>query len=68
MSEERAAYHLNGLLKPEGNRDTVKQADGFVEVRASNGKLIFRLDPVRLLVEWQDRREVEVIDLTPYLR
>lgn len=64
MSEERVTYRLNSAH----NRDTVNQRDSFIEVRASNGKLVFRLDPVRMLVEWQDRRQVEVIDLTPYLR
>lgn len=55
------------------NRDNLCTMDAeartdFVEVRTRRGKLIFRFDPTRMLVEWQDRREVELIDLMPYLR
>ena len=66
MSEERAQY----LLKPDTNHATMETQprSDFVEVRTRRGKLVFRFDPTRMLVEWQDRREVELIDLMPYLR
>lgn len=66
MSEQRVEY----LLKPTQERVTLdaQTHTGFVEVRTRNGKLVFRFDPVRMIVEWQDRREVELIDLMPYLR
>lgn len=65
MSEERELYLLNDTQ----NRDTIaRKRTDFVEVRTRRGKLVFRFDPTRMLVEWQDRQEVELIDLMPYLR
>lgn len=39
----------------------------FVDVRTQRGRLVFRLDAKRLLVEWREGREVELIDLAKYL-
>lgn len=66
MSEERAPYLLQTLCKDD-TLSTQVRCD-FVEVRTRRGKLVFRFDPVRMLIEWQDRQQVELIDLMPYLR
>lgn len=66
MSERPANYLLNSAPSCD-TLDAVPRTD-FVEVRTRRGKLVFRFDPTRMLVEWQDRREVELIDLMPYLR
>lgn len=41
--------------------------NNFVDVRTRRGKLVFRLDPVRMLIEWRDGQDGELIDLMPYL-
>jgi hypothetical protein len=66
LSERREVYLLNRTQ----DRAIVdaQTHSGFVEVRTRRGKLVCRLDPVRMLLEWQDRQEIELIDLTPYLR
>lgn len=66
MSEERAVYEV---LNPPQDCDIVNiQAQGgFVDVRTREGKLIFRLDPLRRLVEWREGKHVELVDLSPLL-
>lgn len=66
MSEERCAY---GVLNPTQNCDTVNAQthSGFIDVRTRAGKLIFRLDPLRQLVEWREGKQVELVDISPYL-
>lgn len=66
MSEERAPCEV---LIPEPNSDTLnsKVCTTFVEVRTRRGKLVFRFDPVRMLVDWREGQEGELIDLMPYL-
>jgi hypothetical protein len=57
------------LLKSEPNSDMIndKVCIDFVEVRTRRGKLLFRFDPVRMLVDWREGQEGELIDLMPYL-
>ena len=66
MSEERAPY---GLLNPTQKGDTLdaQTHSDFVDVRTRRGKLIFRLDPLRMLVEWREASDTELIDLRPLL-
>lgn len=72
QDEERAQY---GLLNPRQKGDTLDTQtlyeggphSDFVDVRTRRGKLIFRLDPLRLLVEWRDTRGIELIDLRAYM-
>lgn len=70
MSEERAQYTTSTLLKPDIKPVTLdtQTHNEFVEVRTRRGKLIFRLDPNRMLVEWREAKDTELIDLTPYFR
>lgn len=67
MSEERAPYRV---LKPTQKRDTIdaQTHNGFVDIRTRRGKLLFRFDPGRMLIEWRDTKEIELIDLMPYLK
>lgn len=39
----------------------------FVDIRTRRGKLVFRFDPVRMLVDWREGQDGELIDLMPYL-
>lgn len=66
MSEERAPY---GLLNSHTKHGTVdaQTHNSFVDVRTRRGKLIFRLDPLRLLVEWREAKDTELIDLKPLM-
>lgn len=65
MSEQREAYLLNNTQ----NHDIVdtQMHSGFVDVRTRAGKLIFRLDPLRRLVEWREGKHVELVDLLPLM-
>jgi len=65
VSEERAEYLLNSEAKQSTLSDKV--CTDFVEVRTRRGKLLFRFDAARMLVEWRDGQERELIDLLPYL-
>jgi hypothetical protein len=40
---------------------------GFVDVRTHAGKLIFRFDVERYLIEWREGKNTELIDLKPLL-
>lgn len=66
MSEERAVY---GVLNSTTKHDTLdtQTHSGFVDVRTSAGKLIFRFDPLRKLVEWREGKSTELVDLKPLL-
>lgn len=68
MSECREPY-CAGVFTPTQNRDRVdaQTHSDFVEVRTRRGKLIFRFDPSRMLVEWRESKDVELIDLKPLL-
>jgi hypothetical protein len=65
MSEQPVEY----LLKPCVKHDTLSTQThrGFVDVRTSAGKLIFRFDPLRKLVEWREGKHTELVDLKPLL-
>lgn len=67
MSEERVAY--DALLKACAKHDTLdtQTHSSFVDVRTSTGKLIFRFDPLRNLVEWREGKRTELVDLKPLL-
>jgi len=45
---------------------TMTQHATWLDVRDAAGKLLFRFDPCRDLVQIAERRRVVVIDLTPY--
>lgn len=66
MSEERVLY---GADTNPVNCDTLttQTHSNFVEIRTRKGRLIFRLDPERMLVDWREGRDTELIDLKPYL-
>lgn len=66
MSEERVPY---GVLKPTQKRVTVdpQTHSDFVDVRTRAGKLIFRIDPLRKLVEWREGKQTELVDLSPLM-
>lgn len=75
MSEERVFYGTgapvtNGLLNAKQKGDTLDSQthSDFVDVRTRRGKLIFRFDANRMLIDWREGREAELIDLMPYLR
>ena len=38
----------------------------FVDIRTDDGHLLFRFDPIRLLVEVKRRERKELVDLTKY--
>lgn len=40
---------------------------GYVDVRTQRGKLAFRIDTARWLIEWKDGPDTELIDLKKYL-
>lgn len=67
MSEQKPACEV---LKPDPNRDTIvhKVCTDFVEIRTRRGKLLFRFDATRMLIDWREGQESELIDLMPYLR
>ena len=65
MSEQTVPYLLNTCDKPD-TMDAQTHSD-FVEVRTRKGRLVFRFDPTRMLVEWKSGTDAELIDLMPYL-
>lgn len=56
------------LLNVAQNSDTVDaHNNSFVDVRTKAGKLIFRFDPLRRLVEWREGKNIELVDLKPLM-
>lgn len=61
------------ISKPLDRRDTMKREpyrappSHFVPI-VINGKLVFKFDPERGLIEWQHRGEKHLIDLADFLR
>lgn len=62
--------YAEDLLNPVQKCDKVSTEihSDFIEVRSRRGKLVFRFDPVRMLVDWRDGQDGELIDLLPYIR
>lgn len=60
---------MYGVLNTPQDCDKVNTQthSDFVDVRTRAGKLIFRLDPLRKLVEWREGKSTELVDLKPLL-